>query len=202
MWGCREAPFELGWRGYGRARCVVGIADRARRRAHAHLLRFHRNRSHTGCRPPCAIRCRSHVNAWKVCTGSSATSDGTATTSNQEPMSIASAIRLMTGSPAGLARLTMAPPAGVEARPWPYSKHPRREAAAAVGGGLRHSTREALCGDAGLTCELRRWAPGVDQLDHLLELRRIRRLRSEHTSDFPFRKGKGSAKAGRPQRWS
>jgi len=50
-----------------------------------------------------------------------------------------------------------------------------------VYGGLRHPARDALCGDVELTRDLRRGAPGVNQLDHLLaELRRIRRLRCGH----------------------
>jgi hypothetical protein len=52
---------------------------------------------------------------------------------------------------------------------------------AAVGGGLRDPARDALCGDVELTRELRRRAPGMNQLDHLpAELRRIRRLRCGH----------------------
>jgi len=49
-----------------------------------------------------AMRCRSPVKAWKVCTGSSHKSGNTAATWNREPMSIAAALPLMIGKPAVL----------------------------------------------------------------------------------------------------
>jgi hypothetical protein len=44
------------------------------------------------------------VNAWKVCTGSSHKSGGTATTWNREPMSMAAALSLTIGKPVGFLR--------------------------------------------------------------------------------------------------